>query len=79
MLMLLPPLPQIPHPFQKRPMCGNSLYRYKLLPPLPRHLPRDVRELFDEILPRPEYLPGGRLCEETFEGGVRCVCQPVGC
>jgi hypothetical protein len=72
--MRLPPLPQIPHPFHKLPIRRNNLYRNKLLIPLPRHLPCDVCELFDEIILRPKYPPGLRLCEETFkEGGVRCV------
>jgi len=53
-------------------MRRNNLYRNELFTPLPRHLPRDVRGLFDEIIPRPEY--PRRLCEGTFEGGVRCVC-----
>ena len=55
-------------------MRRNNLYQNKLLTALPRHLPRDVHELVDEIIPRPEYPPDRRLCEETFEGGVRCVC-----
>ena len=55
-------------------MRRNNLYRNKLLTPLPRHLPRDVRALIDEIIPRPEHPADRRLCEEMFEGGLRCVC-----
>ena len=42
---------------------GNDIHRCC-------HLPRDFRQLSDEIIPCPEYSPGRRLCEETFEGGV---------
>ena len=43
-----------------------------------RHPPRDVRELFIKIIPRPEYPLGHSLCQGTFEGGVRCIYQLVG-
>jgi hypothetical protein len=75
LLVLLPPLTQVPHALLQLRMRAHHLDRDKRLRALARHLARDGREILHAVVPHPEGLRCRREC--MLHGLVRRVREPV--